>query len=236
MPHHAAHAGHTLARFVEHYLLAVLDRTAHRLGEVEPVEVLESFDVNTDGVDLRPLGKVGEHVAVGEVGLVAQGQHIARIEPRILAQAGDHEGAALTQHDGVSLRLFLWLRQPLQRNEPGVIRTGMRDHTEAVGAEENRATASLGVGRVDAVGQRGGGFSALAGLAEAAGDQHYRFRRVGFDDVVGQAVDGIGGDRNNQQIELVIQRLQAFDAFDAVDLGLAGTNDGHVLLGVSAAH
>ena len=112
----------------------------------------------------------------------------------------------------------------------------MRDHAEAVGAEEDRAAAFAAVGGVDAGRHRRRGLAALPRLAEAAGNQHHRFDRVGGDDLVDETVDRVGGDRDDQQVELVRERREALDAPDAVDLGLAGANDGQALLRVAAAH
>ena len=173
---------------------------------------------------------------MGEIGLVAQRQHVARVEPRVLAQARDHERAALAQHDRIALRLLLRLRQPLQRNEPRVVGAGMRDHAEAVGAEKDRAAAFLAVGGVDPGRHCRGGLAALRRLAEAAGNQHHRFHRAGRDDLVDEAVDRIGGDRDDQEVELVRERREARGAFDAVDLRLAGADDGQALLRIPAAH
>jgi hypothetical protein len=230
MAHHAAHAGRRLAGFVDHDLLAVQDSLAHGPGEVESVEILEALDVDADGFDFRQFGEVAQHVAVGQVGLVAQRQHVARVEPRVLADAGDHEGAALAQHHRIALRLLLRLGQALQRNEPGVVAARMRDHAEAVGAEEDRAAAGLAVRGVDAPGEGGGRLAAGFGFAQAAGDQHHRFDRVGFDDFVDQFIDRAGCHGDDQQVELAIERFQAFHAPDAVDLGLARADDAQLSL------
>jgi hypothetical protein len=112
----------------------------------------------------------------------------------------------------------------------------MGDHAQAVGAEEHRSATGLAMGCIDACGQCGGGFAAGPGFPEAAGNQHDRFDGVGFDDLVDQFVDGAGGDRDDQQVELVVQRLQAFDTFDAIDLGFTGTDDAQAFLAVAAAH
>ena len=236
MAHHAAHPGSGLARFVDHDLLAIHHRFAHGAGEVEPVQVLETLDIDTDGFDPRPLTKVGEHVAVGEIGLVAQGQHVARIEPGILTHARDHERPALAQHDGISFRFLLRLWQPLQGDKPGIIGAGMGNHAQAVGAEKNRAAAFLAVRSVNPDCQCCGGFPALFRFTQTAGNQHDRFHGVGLDDFVHDVVDRAGGDRHDQQIELTVERPQALCALDAVDLLLPRTNDGQPLLAVAAAH
>ena len=111
----------------------------------------------------------------------------------------------------------------------------MGDHAQAVGAEKNRAAVFLAVGGVDPERQRRGGFPALFRLAQTAGNQHHRFRRARLDDFIHQAVHRVGRDGNDQEIELVLQRLQAFSAFHAVDLLLAGANDSDALLAVAAA-
>ena len=112
----------------------------------------------------------------------------------------------------------------------------MGHHAEAVGTEKNRPATRLAVGRVDAPGQRGGGLPAGHGFPEAAGNQHHRFHRVGFDDFIDEFVDRAGGHGDDQHVQFVIQRLQAGDTLDTINLGLAGTNDAHAVLAVAAAH
>jgi hypothetical protein len=78
--------------------------------------------------------------------------------------------------------------------------------------------------------------AALLGLAQAAGDQHHRLDGVGFDDLVDQFVHGAGRHGDDEHVQLAVERLQAFDAFHAVDLGLARLEDQQLLLRIAAAH
>ena len=85
MAHHAAHAGRGPAGLIDDHLLAVGHRSAYRLGEVQSVKILEALDVDADRFDFGALGEVAQQVAVREVSLVAQRQHVAWIKPGVLA-------------------------------------------------------------------------------------------------------------------------------------------------------
>ena len=110
MAHDTRSAGHRLAGLVDHDLLAAEHGAVHGVREELPVAILEAFDVDADGLDFGFVGKVAQQVAVREVGLVAQREHVARIEPGVLAQPRDHEGTALAQQHRVALGLLLRLR------------------------------------------------------------------------------------------------------------------------------
>ena len=79
---------------VEDHLAARGGDPRRRLHEPQAVQAREALDVDAEHADLRVVGEVRQEVARGEVHLVADRDHVARIERGHPRQPGDREGAA----------------------------------------------------------------------------------------------------------------------------------------------
>ena len=160
-----------------------------------------------------------------DVVLVAQGDHVGRVEPRIFAQPRDQEGAALADERRVALRFLPGSRQAFFGNEPGIVVAGVRNDAQAVRADEYRSAACRPPGVVDRLQHAPGGLPACLGFPHAAGDQQHRFHGIGPDHLVDDAEGDVGGHREDQQVQFLLQRSQVQRAAHAIDFLAVGIDD-----------
>ena len=205
------------AGLVEHDLLPVDDRLAHGTDEGQSVEVLEALRVDGERRQLRAVLEVVHQVSKGQVGLVADRDEVRGVEVGLLAQAGDHEGAALADEGGRAPAIPALLGQLLLGDEQGVVAAGVRDDPERVAAEEDRAAVALSVGLGDPAGERERLLLRALGFADPARDEQHRVREVAVDHPFHDARDLGGVDREHEEVHPARQRVEVRDAAHAVE-------------------
>ena len=163
-------AGLGAAGAVEQHAAPLRPQLVNGLRGRQQLPGAEALDVGGDRPVALFRGERREHVAQGDVELVAEGEAEPEAQRGLVRPPAQQEGAALAEQGEIAARR-IGRRKFFGRNERGVEPAAGHPMAEKIRAEHGRGPAPLGAGRVQGLGE----LEAIAGrvgpITNAAADQ-----------------------------------------------------------------